>query len=181
LFSIVFDSAFIRGHVIFHWSAPRLTSLRPRLFGDAEGTATAFTGSAGPPIVSTFTRAESRELHGLVTRYANGGGQVLTTRKYHVSQVKSFPAKVRIARRCKQTMRLNLFSKSVNHFGATSVVWALRGHVRGGVGCHKRHSDVVNEAAERSGVRCRIVERLPHASHHLLRGIRGRWRQIRRC
>ena len=83
----------------------------------AEGTATAFTGSAGPPIVSTFTRAESRELRGLVTRYANGGDQVLTTRTYHASQAKPFPAKVRIARRSKQARGLDLFSKSVNHFG----------------------------------------------------------------
>ena len=45
----------------------------------AEGTATAFTGSAGPPIVSTFARAEPRGLRSLVTRYANGGDQVLTT------------------------------------------------------------------------------------------------------
>ena len=67
------------------------------VFATGQGTATAFTGSAGPPIVSTFTRIEPRGLYGLVTRYANGGDQVLTTRTYHASQGNAFAPRASVA------------------------------------------------------------------------------------
>jgi hypothetical protein len=38
----------------------------------------------------------------------------------------------------------------------------------------------LSEAAARSGIRCRIVERQLHALHPPLQGIRGRWRQTHR-
>jgi hypothetical protein len=54
---------------------------------NAEGTATAFTGSAGPPIVSAFTLTEPRGLRSLATRHANGGDQVLTIETYHAVSI----------------------------------------------------------------------------------------------